>query len=546
MAKDIRECLLEQARKFHQWQEITYPGKTTEEIGGAWEVDYPAWNDIFDAFCHVLTQMNAEMADSVLLDEMVYLIARANEAEGFIQETTSHPQWFECLCRRAAASNENEAKWQFAAYLPECSCSQEVRDIILDFAKDPNEYVSRRALLATPALRPDCVEQFAPLFWERNCYSPELQEYQRIAVLVSLDAIHSDLLPQYLEQAKQDGRRYLLEHAKRIEGELTMNEKLSRPQFNQMDTTEKQTLMESLAARYDMIFLGLHTFDRWGQSCTTGIFKKDGREFVFVPGDTVTLGWEQFAVGLNQESREELEYLFREWEMEPQNPEEMIRESMAPVRQAVIGPMLVGRELEELCWEPVKMDDPRLTAHPDWLKEFRDFAWSDSSSLTLHQSARIERTEDGFHTWIYHCTDYDALLAGLEKQGLSLPTADEWAYLCGGGCRTLFPWGDGLDYSMRLHWFEDMDEDENRPYDMEEPNFFGLSIAYDPYMREVVQADRLTTCGGDGGCNICGGLGPFLGFLPCSPHCKPEVQEDKELNGDYDFYRPIIRVENHD
>ena len=325
-----------------------------------------------------------------------------------------------------------------------------------------------------------------------------------------------------------------------------MNKRLFRPQFNQMETTEKQALMESLAARYNMTFLGLHTFDRWGQSCTTGIFKKDGREFVFVPGDTVTLGWEQFAVGLNQESREELEYLFREWEMEPQNPEEMIRESMAPVRQAVIGPMLVGRELEELCWEPVKMDDPRLTAHPDWLKEFRDFAWSDSSSLTLHQSARIERTEKGFQICIYNHTDYDALLAMLENRGFSLPTADEWAYLCGGGCRTLFPWGDGLDYSMRLHWFEDMDEDENRPYDMEEPNFFGLSIAYDPYMREVVQADRLTTCGGDGGCNICGGLGPFLGFLPCSPHCKPEVQEDNELNGDYDFYRPIIRLENYD
>ena len=44
----------------------------------------------------------------------------------------------------------------------------------------------------------------------------ELQEYQRIAVLISLDAIHSDLLPQYLERAKQDGRSYLQEHAKRI------------------------------------------------------------------------------------------------------------------------------------------------------------------------------------------------------------------------------------------------------------------------------------------------------------------------------------------
>jgi len=543
MAKGIRERLLEQVGKFHQWQEITYPGKTTEEIGGAWEVDYPAWNDIFDAFCHVLTQMDAEMADSILLDEMVYLIARANEAEGFIQETTSHPKWFECLCRRAAASNESEAKWQFAAYLPECSCSQEVRDIILDFAKDPNEYVSRRALLAMPALRPDCVEQFAPLFWERNCYSPELQEYQRIAVLVSLDAIHSDLLPQYLEWAKQDGRSYLLEHAKRIEGELTMNEKLSRPQFNQMDTTEKQTLMESLAARYDMTFLGLHTFDRWGQSCTTGIFKKDGREFVFVPGDTVTLGWEQFAEGLNQESREELEYLFREWEME-RDPEEMIRESMAPARQVAIGPMLVGRELEEINWEPVKLEDPRLRS--EWLEDFRQFALTDRDSLTLAGRARFERDSDSWQVSLYHEVDYLDFQNRLQKQGFSLLTADEWAYLCGGGCRTLFPWGDGLDYSMRLRWFEDMDEDENRPYDMEEPNFFGLSIAYDPYMREVVQADRLTTCGGDGGCNICGGLGPFLGFLPCSPHCKPEVQEDNELNGDYDFYRPIIRVENHD
>ena len=320
-----------------------------------------------------------------------------------------------------------------------------------------------------------------------------------------------------------------------------MNEKLFRPEFHQMETAEKQALMERLAARYAMAFLGLHTFDRWGQSCTTGVFEKDGREFVFVPGDTVTLGWDHFAAGLDPDSREELGELFREWEIE-QSPEALIRESMAPVRQATIGPMLVGRKLEELCWEPVKMNDPRVTAHPDWLKKFRDFAWSDLESLTLHQSARIERMKSGFQIWIYNRTDYDTLLAGLEQQGFSLPTADEWAYLCGGGCRTLFPWGDGMDYSMHLHHFESP-EDEGKPFDMEGPNFFGLSIAYDPYMREVVKAEQFTTCGGDGGRSICGGLGIFLGFLPCSPHCKPEVQEDKELNGDYDFYRPMIRVE---
>ena len=319
-----------------------------------------------------------------------------------------------------------------------------------------------------------------------------------------------------------------------------MNERLFRTQFNQMETTEKQALMESLATRYDMTFLGLHTSDRWGQSSTTGIFEKDGREYVFVPGDTVTLGWERFAVGLDQDSREELDYLFQEWEME-QDPEDMIRESMAPVRQAAIGPMLVGRELEELCWEPVALDDPRL--RPEWLEEFRQFALTGRDSLTLVGHARFERDGDGWQAALYHRMDYSDLRSQLEQQGLSLPTADEWAYLCGGGCRTLFPWGDGMDYSMHLHWFEDMEEDEDRPYDMEEPNFFGLSIAYDPYMREIVKAEQFTTCGGDGGCNICGGMGMFLGYLPCSPHCKPEVQEDKELNGDYDFCRPIIRVE---
>ena len=322
---------------------------------------------------------------------------------------------------------------------------------------------------------------------------------------------------------------------------LDMRKTLLRPQFDRLSPEKKQTLMEHLSEQYHLDFVRMEYFDRWGQSCTTGIFKKDGREFVFVPGDTVTLGWEQFAMGLNQESREELEYLFQEWEME-RDPAELIGESMAPVRQAAIGPMLVGRELEELCWEPVQMNDPRLTAHPDWQKEFQDFAWSDSSSLTLHQSARIERTKDGFQTWIYHHTDYETLLDQLKKQGLSLPTADEWAYLCGGGCRTLFPWGDGLDYAMHLHHFEGP-ESQGKPYDMVEPNFFGLSIAYDPYKRELVDGETLSTCGGDGGCNICGGMGPFLGFLPCSPHCKPEVQEDNELNSGYDFYRPIIRVE---
>ena len=318
------------------------------------------------------------------------------------------------------------------------------------------------------------------------------------------------------------------------------NEKLYRSQFNKIEISEKLALMEKLAACYDMAFLGLQTFERWGQSCTTGVFEKDGREFVFVPGDTVTLGWEQFSEGMDEDNLAELNYVFGEYEYKG-TPEEFIREDMAPVRQVTIPPMLAGRKLEEIGWEQIDFQDPRLLEHPDWLKEFEDHKRSGMRGLNLVGHARFCYIDGQWRAYLYHEVTYPQLKELLCRQGLSLPAADEWAYLCGGGCRTLFPWGDGLDYSMHLRWFEDT-EDEDRPYDMEEPNFFGLSIAYDPYMQEVVQADSFTTCGGDGGCNICGGQGPLLGFLPCSPHYKPEVQEDDELNGDYDFYRPIIRV----
>ena len=140
------------------------------------------------------------------------------------------------------------------------------------------------------------------------------------------------------------------------------------------------------------------------------------------------------------------------------DPEEMIRESMAPVRQVAIGPMLVGRGLEEINWEPVKLEDPRLRS--EWLEDFRQFALTDRDSLTLAGRARFERDSDSWQVSLYHEVDYLDFQNRLQKQGFSLPTTDEWAYLCGGGCRTLFPWGDGLDYSIRLRWFEDMDEDE--------------------------------------------------------------------------------------
>ena len=142
-----------------------------------------------------------------------------------------------------------------------------------------------------------------------------------------------------------------------------MNENLFRPQFDALKLSDKLWLMQTLATRYNLTFKELYAFSRWGQSCTTGLFEKGGREFVFVPGDTVILGWESFVQGMDKANQEELADIFAEIEYEG-SVEEFLRQGMTPVRQVTIGPMFVGRKLEEIGWESVPMNDPRITAHP--------------------------------------------------------------------------------------------------------------------------------------------------------------------------------------
>ena len=230
----------------------------------------------------------------------------------------------------------------------------------------------------------------------------------------------------------------------------------------------------------------------------------------------MTLGWEGFAQGMDKAGREELADIFAELEYEG-TAEEFLKQSMAPVCQVTIGPMFAGRKLEEIGWESVPINDPRITAHPDWLDNLQKLADRDGQGFEIHQTVRFERSGDGWRAWLCHPMTYPEFQRSLLWElTASLPTPDEWAYLCGGGCRTLFSWGDGLYYSMHLRHFES-EEDQGKPYDMEQPNFFGLSIACDPYKRELTEGKTLTTCGGDGDCNICRWPGTFAWIFALLP-----------------------------
>ena len=311
--------------------------------------------------------------------------------------------------------------------------------------------------------------------------------------------------------------------------------------YSKLSEEKKKEILENLAKKYNMEVLRFETFTKYSKSTFTAIFKYKESEFVFVPGDKVVLGYEGYPKNLSNESLEQLKYF-------SENPneflEEYIKNNFSKIREVTIKPMLVERKLQIVGWRKSNLEELK-DYDIELLNEYNKFKSEDYNRLTLDETARFTKIENNIEIELYDNITYDELCHNLKDEDFSLPNLDEWEYLCGGGCRTLFPWGDDIDYNMNLFYYTK----KGNKYDLEEPNFFGLSIAYDPYKMEIIEADELMYKGGDGGCNICGGSGMFLGYLPCSPYYNPESikdeydENDNELHGDFDFYRRIIRIE---
>lgn len=99
----------------------------------------------------------------------------------------------------------------------------------------------------------------------------------------------------------------------------------------------------------------------------------------------------------------------------------------------------------------------------------------------------------------------DKIVKKLADERFRLPTSDEWEYLCGSGKRTLFRWGN---FCPSNGYPTDCLERELHKM----PNDFGLHIADNPCNWEMVAEEDIIRSG-DGGSNICGGLGFFMGWL---------------------------------
>ena len=225
--------------------------------------------------------------------------------------------------------------------------------------------------------------------------------------------------------------------------------------------------------------------------------------------------------------------------------------------------MLVEVEAQEVAprrdFHPVSEDDPVFQLIQDEYPQNGKIEWRGGE-----HSYTAERDGNGtLRVWRWPSVTMQDLERRLSGTGMRLLTCDEWEHACGAGATTLFRWGDDSpsdfyptdtcaeDRALKTAWALSGGKlaYETPPprWDLhEQPNLFGLRIAKNPYELEVV-ADGPQVLGGDGGCNICGGAGFFLGWLPLAsafrnPYDSP-IKPVENIADDYHRVRRVISID---
>jgi hypothetical protein len=285
-------------------------------------------------------------------------------------------------------------------------------------------------------------------------------------------------------------------------------------------------------------------FSKFNQHTFTVVLDYKGGEFVFVPGDTVTLGLEAYPMtAANKQHLAELNGTT------PAETDVWLQARLSPVRTVTIAPMIVERYAQETGYFQVRMDDERLVTNK-YFKEALDAIHQSSRekyAYTVNDSFRLNKDGKDIKAFLNEPASYDELVADVTNSGFRFPTEDEWEYLCGGGSGTIYPWGNEIDRTKKYRHFA-ADHHPDTPFFLDTFNHFGIVIANNPYHYEITMDSEWFLKAGDGGCNICGGSGLEIGYLSAGTYYRDPCIFDEEMNykedlaGEYTYSRRIKRL----
>lgn len=316
--------------------------------------------------------------------------------------------------------------------------------------------------------------------------------------------------------------------------------------------SEIRSRIEALAMNFQ--FIGTIKTKMNGIERETWLLEYEGAQFVYVAGQkNVVLGWdvEQCSLGkgviegLRQEFAGGHEYYEQQIEYLKEYYQKQIDQANADgnIEKAE---ELLSEQAEELKNYKEEMTE---SGYGNW--EVFMAKWNEKLSECLSPLRTVD-IGDMIVEVDNRYLEEDApslaeAVSSLKEGPFTLATEDEWEYLCNGGARTLFRWGDILNDDILERIFSEGTVSQSRESEetlsaLDQNNMLGLFIAYNAYKIEIIDHTQFTK-GGDGGCSLCGGDGA-IHVLPCyTAFYRGSLWQDiQNLSKNYYCYRRIIRL----
>ncbi|WP_165252141.1 HEAT repeat domain-containing protein [Paludisphaera soli] len=212
--------LMTEIRRFRDWAGDDPPATRSQEgllvhADGEWESDYPHWTDLYAAVMEHMSARPRERWSAEELQAVLYALARDNEDEHLVWEIRAHhPATLIALASAVLAGGEFDARWQLADQLGFLDRDAgDVERLLLDFARDEDEYIRRRAIKSLARLGCPAAEHLALEAWHRP---HENQQWARMVALDCLRRIGSPHLEPLLAEAERDERPHLRDFAARM------------------------------------------------------------------------------------------------------------------------------------------------------------------------------------------------------------------------------------------------------------------------------------------------------------------------------------------